>query len=543
MTDKIKGLSALAAATVLAGGIITAVVHAYETFQGPSELIQYDPAKASPGYTLFSPFRGKNTYLIDMAGNVVHFWPYPEGWSSPGAEAVEKHARLQKDGTLFRGTINRSIPPGRGARYHQYDWDGELLWEHVEERPGYNPHHDFLVIWNPKLEQRTLLYLATKQKTHDEVIALGADPSRSQDYASNPDGIVEVDMDGNVVWEWNISDHVVQDFDSSLPNYGVISESPGKMDINFGEGGVGGDWIHANAMDYNETLDHIVVNNSTFSESYVIDHGATFVPGDPGASIALAANDAGDFVHRWGNPCVYDSGRCPSVSRDGRTSNHGHQQVFFTHDIQWIAEQETGTSGSLPGEGNMLIFDNGARRLDTTFSSVIEFNPYDGPMKNGVYVPEARAGYGPGPAASTPAIGMGAGMGMGMGMGGGAGPLVSNQVVWKFQSALPNSFYSQYISSAQRLPNGNTLINSGANGHFFEVTRDGEVVWEYINPVGDRTGDAHGVYKIMTDAVGRTFNSVFKVVRYPLDYPGFDGQDLTPKGPITELWTDESEAR
>jgi hypothetical protein len=525
-------LPARALSALLISGMVAAGVHAYEAFQGPTELIQYDPAKASPGYTLFSPFRGKNTYLIDMQGNVVHYWPYPEGWSTPGREAVEKHARLLRDGTLFRGAINRSAAGGSGARYHQYSWDGELLWEHVEEREGYNPHHDFVVIWNPKLEQRTLLYLATRQKTHDEVLALGADPSRSEDYGSNPDGIVEVDMNGNVIWEWNISDHVVQDLDPSLPNYGVIRESPGKMDINFADNGISGDWIHANSMDYNETLDHIVINNSTHSESYVIDHGATFVPGDPEASVALAASDAGDFLYRWGNPCVYDSGRCPSVSRDGRTINHGHQQVFFTHDVQWITEQETWTGEPLPGEGNMLIFDNGARRLDTTYSSIIEFNPYDGPMKNGVYVPETRAGYGPGPAAP------GGGMGMGMGMGGGA--LVSNQVVWKYQSALPNSFYSQYISSAQRLPNGNTLINSGAKGHFFEVTRDREVVWEYINPVGDRTGDEYGIHKIMTDSVGRTFNSVFKVVRYPLDYPGLDGKDLTPKGPITELFTNSN---
>ena len=173
---------------VVTGGIIAAVVHAYEAFQGPTELIQYDPAKASPGYTLFSPFRGKNTYLIDMQGNVVHYWPYQGGWSAPGRETVEKHARLLRDGTLFRGAVNRSA--GGGARYQQYSWNGELLWEHVEERPGYNPHHDFLVIWNPKLEQRTLLYLATRQKTHDEVVALGADPSKSQDYDSRADGIV-----------------------------------------------------------------------------------------------------------------------------------------------------------------------------------------------------------------------------------------------------------------------------------------------------------------------------------------------------------------
>ena len=56
---------------------ITLTVRAYEVFQGPTELIQYDPAKAASGYTIFSPFRGKNTYLIDMHGEVVHYWPYP----------------------------------------------------------------------------------------------------------------------------------------------------------------------------------------------------------------------------------------------------------------------------------------------------------------------------------------------------------------------------------------------------------------------------------------------------------------------------------
>ena len=82
-------------------GSVAATVSAYEAFQGPTELIQHDPAPASPGYTLFSPFRGQNTYLIDMSGNVVHHWPYAEGWSIEGSEAVEKHARLLRDGTLF----------------------------------------------------------------------------------------------------------------------------------------------------------------------------------------------------------------------------------------------------------------------------------------------------------------------------------------------------------------------------------------------------------------------------------------------------------
>lgn len=497
-----------------------AAVHAYEAFHGPTELIHYDPAKASAGYTLFSPFRGQNTYLIDMHGNVVHYWPYPKGWSEEGAESVAKQGRLLRDGTLLRGTIDRAGKGEMSGAIHQLiDWDGNVIWEYDDERPGYIPHHDFRMIWNPELQARTLLYVASKEMTHEEVLALGADPALRDDYASRPDGVVEVDMDGNVIWEWNVSDHVVQDIDKTLPTYGIIREHPGNMDLNFGSG-VNGDWIHINGFDYNETLDQIIVNNSRFSESYIIDHGATFVPGDPEESIALAAGEAGDFIFRWGNPCVYDAGDCPSSINEGQGSTNGHQQLFFSHDIQWIREKEIGMGDGLPGAGNLLIFNNGARRLGGVFSSVVEYNPYDGPMESGRYVPEMEAGH-------HSAGGMG------------AGEAVSNQIVWAFQSNLQNSFYSNYISGAQRMPNGNTLICSGAHGHLFEVTQEGEVVWEYINPVGDRTGEAYGIFETMTDAAGNRTNSLFKCARYPLDYPGLAGKELTPMGKITDLWSQE----
>jgi hypothetical protein len=45
-------------------------------------------------------------------------------------------------------------------------------------------------------------------------------------------------------------------------------------------------------------------------------------------------------------------------------------------------------------------------------------------------------------------------------------------------------FYSSHISSAQRLPNGNTLVTEGAEGRLFEVTPEFEIVWEYVNPDG-----------------------------------------------------------
>ena len=502
---------------------ITLNSSAYEVFQGPTELIQYDPAKAFNGYTLFSPFRGKNTYLIDMEGRVVHMWPYPEGFSVPDSEAIEKHARLLEDGNLLRGTVDKAGKGNQsGAIYQLINWEGEVIWQHDEEREGYTPHHDFRMIWNPKLEQKTLMYVSTRAITHENAIALGVDPDLYDDYTSRPDGLVEVDMDGNVIWEWNVSDHIVQDINPDLPTYGVIADNPGKMDPNFADG-VSGDWIHVNAFDHNKMLDQIVISNSANSEVMIIDHGATFIAGDPEKSIALAAGDDGDFIYRWGNPCAHDAGDCPSITNEGQSSINGHQQLFFTHDVQWIREKEvTPMKGELPGAGNLLIFDNGNRRLGNTFSSVLEVNPYKGTMQEGEYVSQMDGGYNAPPK-----------------RGPNVGHNISTQIVWNYSGALPNSFFSGYISGAQRMPNGNTVINSGAHGHFFEVAPDKEVVWEYINPVGNRTGDDYGIYTIMTDAVADHFNSAFRIARYAPDYPGLAGKDLTPLGKITELHTTE----
>ena len=86
--------------------------------------------------------------------------------------------------------------------------------------------------------------------------------------------------------------------------------------------------------------------------------------------------------------------------------------------------------------GHILLFDNGPHRLDQSFpySRVLEIAP------------------------------------------------ATKAIVWKFQEARVADFFSPRLSNAQRLPNGNTLINEGWFGRFFEVTPAGDVVWEYVNP-------------------------------------------------------------
>jgi hypothetical protein len=56
-------------------------------------------------------------------------------------------------------------------------------------------------------------------------------------------------------------------------------------------------------------------------------------------------------------------------------------------------------------------------------------------------------------------------------------------------------FYSPFVSGAQRLPNGNTQITEGATGMLLEVTRDHQVVWEYVSPYWGKIVPINQVYR------------------------------------------------
>ena len=58
----------------------------------------------------------------------------------------------------------------------------------------------------------------------------------------------------------------------------------------------------------------------------------------------------------------------------------------------------------------------------------------------------------------------------------------TNETVWEYKDDPSTFFYSHHISGAERLENGNTLICEGSYGRLFEVTSEGEIVWEFINP-------------------------------------------------------------
>ena len=103
---------------------------------------------------------------------------------------------------------------------------------------------------------------------------------------------------------------------------------------------------------------------------------------------------------------------------------------------------------------------------------------------------------------------------------------LSNQVVWKYHSQSYLTLFSQWGSSAQRLPNGDTLICSTVNGYMVEVNSSGNVVWEYINPVTNA-----GIVTAIGDCLPMT-NAVPRATRYAASFAGFQGHTLTPGATI-----------
>lgn len=481
--------------TLICLALTVACAFGYERLQGPTELLFYNKDNALHGYTLFGV--GSRTFLLDMEGRVVHTW------------AIGTNPHLLDNGNIL--DASKDDPSGFQG-FTEMDWDGKKVWEYTEKREGYFPHHDWVRIFNKQLNAPTTLYIANKNISHEQAIAAGANPDNGPYEGGQMDAVVEVDMQGNVVWEWWFFDHLIQDVDPAKANHvgagKTIADYPGRININMPGRPLKRDWLHCNSMDYNAQSGHIVIN-SVQGELYVIDHAGTFVAGDPKAGIAKAAGPAGDFLYRFGDPARYAQGDPPRVLENWDTAISGHKQMGGSHDAHWIGP-------GLPGAGHIMVFNNGQYLFQRTpQSSILEVSPFldANGSDTGKYVNPPDAGYRreeyDHDTHNRPRE-------------------ISNQVVWSYRSVNSHGFFSHIGSSGQRLPNGNTFICSDTEGHFFEVTGKGELAWEYINPI---TRD--GPVKVLGDVLPMT-NSAFRAFRYPADHPAFQGRDLTPKGTITE---------
>ncbi len=411
-----------------------------------------DP-RAFPGYTLLAPMNRKRTFLIDMEGRVVKIW---QSRQNPALGAV-----LLPGGRLLRAASETDHPfagvPGAGGLVQELDWDGRLVWDYRFGNEHQRPHHEAI-----KLPNGNVLMIVWDRKTAEEAVAAGRQPTRVRDGMLQADGLIEVKSTGpttgEVVWEWHLWDHLIQDHNPDKANYGDVAAHPERVDVNFEESAIAAlmasqagidklrsigylastpsgaapqrvepDWTHVNSVDYNPELDQIAIGVHAFSEVWIIDHGTSTA--EAASHTGGRAGKGGDLLYRWGNPIAYRAG----LANDRR--------LFHQHNAHWIPR-------GLPGAGHLLVFNNGMHRPGGEYSSVDEIVlPTD---SQGHYLRPDGQPFGP------------------------AGP------IWSYTAPRKSDFYSSLISGAQRLPNGNTLICSGNDGTVFEVTTAGEVVWKYV---------------------------------------------------------------
>lgn len=410
------------------------------------EQVETDHSRVSDGYVLIEPGSVKSSFLINNAKEVV---------ASFAGDNFVGFSQLLANGNRLTSAHGRSevFEHGGGHRgcIEEFSPDGTLLWRMNLNTDNYIHHHDAL-----KLPNGNVLAVVWERVSAGEAISQGRNPenvAESGDFWY--DGLIEVNPHTlEIVWEWSARHHMVQDFDAGKPNYGVVADHPERLDLNkvhrnSRDGSISADWTHINALDYNPVLDQILLSSNYLSEIWIIDHSTT--PFESAGHTGGRHGKGGDFLYRWGNPANYDRG------------TQDDQMLFGQHDVQWI-------DPGLPGAGHILIFNNGDGKL-RPYSTVVEFAAKMN--AGGAYDLADGMAYGP------------------------------ETLVWEYNPEPPERFFSFFISGAQRLANGNTLIDQGAGAKVREVTSTGEIVWEYAY-----TDAAEGPHML------------FRTNRYSADHPG-----------------------
>lgn len=407
----------------------------------PTGTTVYDPEKSWNGYTLY-PAREKGAALVDMNGNVVHFWDGFQGFPNkllPGGDIL---------GSL--GVRNPKFGFMDYTDVAQVDWEGNVVWkfdqyEYIED-PGQESmwmarqHHDFqregnpVGYYSPGMDPMT---------DNGNTLILGHKNLVAPNISNKPlldDIIYEVNWDGDIIWEWICSEHFDEmNFSEQAKN--ILSRNPTMV---VGEG-IMGDWMHMNSMSTLGPNKWYESGDERFHPDNIIwDGRQTNI-------IAIIDKQSGKIVWQVGP----DYDQTPELRKLG--------WIIGQHHAHMIPK-------GLPGEGNILVFDNGGfagygapnpgsktghNCALREYSRVLEFDP------------------------------------------------VTLELKWHytyFEAGHLNrmgryNFFSPLISSAQRLPNGNTLITEGSNGRVLEVTPGHELVWEYISPYFGLDGKSNHIYR------------------------------------------------
>jgi hypothetical protein len=411
----------------------------------PTGTTLYDANAAWSGYTVFPSAKG--ALLIDMRDNEVQLWAGLDGFPN----------KILPGGYILGSTGERNLK----YNYLEYvdllqvDWEGNIVWKfdrnEYSEDPGEplryvaRQHHDF------QREGSPIGYYAPglKPKTGSGNTLLLVHKNISNPVISDKplldDRFIEVDWEGNIIWEWLAGEHFDEmGFDEETKN--MLFRDPSL--VFTGQG----DWLHINniaSLGPNKWYDR---GDQRFHPDNIIwdARNANF--------LAITDKKTGKIVWRIG----------PNWNENGAAHKIGW--MIGQHHLHMIPR-------GLPGEGNLFIFDNGGwgdydiairpsryivRNRNRDYSRIVEFNP------------------------------------------------ITLEIVWEYNAEKAGfqdkqRFYSPYISSIQRLPNGNTLITEDSDGRIFEVTVDYKTVWEYINPY-------------YFEAHGGVYNMIYRAYRVPYDW-------------------------
>jgi len=416
----------------------------------PTGTTIYNPDKCWNGYTVF-PAKNVGATIIDMNGNVVRQLERLHGFPT----------KLLPGGMLMGHTGRRNGKYGYQDQKDllQVDWEGNVVWsfdqyEYIED-PGEEPrwmarlHHDYQREGNPvgyyvpgqepRVDAGNTLLLCHKNTRNPQIT----------DKLLCDDTFIEVNWEGDIVWEWVCSEHFDEmKFTEEMKN--TLYRNP-NYHANVG-GGVA-DWMHINSMS-------VLGPNKWFDAGDARFHPDNIIwDGRQTNIIAITDKASGRITWQIG----------PDYNASAALREMGW--VIGQHHAHMIPR-------GLPGEGNILVFDNGG------------WAGYGAPN------PGSPKGFNAALRDSSRVLEI---------------DPVTLKVVWRYtpveagftELADNYKFYSGYISGAQRLPNGNTLITEGADGRLLEVTPGHELVWEYMSPYFAAKGDT---------------NHIYRCYRYPYDY-------------------------
>ncbi|MCT4628668.1 aryl-sulfate sulfotransferase [Winogradskyella sp.] len=407
----------------------------------------------SEGFTLFKATSDERVFLINNCGEVVNQWNN----SIDGS----RNNYFLENGNLLQSS---------GFEAQLRDWDNNILWGiNYQDEFGFRIHHDI-----EPLPNGNFLVLVRDVYSNTEMFAEGKDTSFSGNNFML-EKIIEIEPVGansaNIVWEWKLFDHLIQDFDSSKPNYGVVADNPQLLNMNY-DGGNPENFVHANAIDYNEELDQIAISSRHLNEVFVIDHSTTTA--EAASHAGGIYNKGGDFLWRWGNPAVYNMGTIDD------------RKLGRQHDIKWITEG--------PNQGKMSVFSNDGYGVDITASSIHIIDQND---SNGIYSMSL-------------------------------GKFLPEDYFWSYDGViLGETMLGSSRCGMQIMSNGNALINESEKGRITEVDNLGNVVWVYIIPVANNT--------VFNQTDDPSDNASFRAHRYPSNYVGFNGVTFNNTGKIEDV--------